>query len=222
MLLVVGGAHDAEARAAVDQLGGDRAALLDASDLSRPGWRLSPQTPRTGQIVASGRCMPVEAVKGVVVRRLAVHPQELAHVHEDDRAYVAAEMTALLAWWLSALAVPVLNRPAAGALCGPGWRPEQWRAFAARRGIPAVMIERTCTLAPPPQRAAAEAVVVGGVVLGDVPPAFGETARALAQAAGLELMSVAFDAHGALLAASGLPRLTPAIVTAVAAHVELA
>jgi hypothetical protein len=222
MLIVVGGARDAEARAAVDQLGRDRAALLDAADMSRPGWRLSPHAPRSGRVVAAGRAVAVEAIEAVLVRRLAVHPQELTHVHADDRDYVAAEMTALLAWWLCALAVPVLNRPAAGALCGPAWRPEQWCVFAARNGVPAIVMERSCSLALPPEPATAQAVVVGKRVLGDAPASVRQSARTLAKAAGLELMSAGFDAHGALVAASALPRLTPEIVGAIASEVGLA
>jgi hypothetical protein len=118
LLLVVAGAADDEARAAAAALG-TQAILLEPRDLSRPGWSLRPG--RTGgHIVAGGRHVDVEAISGVLTRRTAIYPEELTHVAETDRHYVAAEMTALLVWWLGTLPARVLNRPGCGAICGPG------------------------------------------------------------------------------------------------------
>ncbi|MES1206225.1 MAG: hypothetical protein ABUS79_09840 [Pseudomonadota bacterium] len=226
MLIVVGGANDAEARAAVAHLGPERAALLDANDLSRPGWRLLSRDPGGGQVVASGRVTPAPAIAGVVIRRLAVYPQELAHVHADDRAYVAAEMTATLAGWLSTATFPVLNRPGAGVLCGPGWRREQWLVAAAAAGIPAAGARRSTRAvavgAASGTRTDQRLCVVGDAVIGTASPSTRERCLALARAARVSFLSVALDEHGAVVDASGLPPLTPEVVEAVARQVGLA
>ncbi len=192
---------------------------MDAADLSRPGCCLSLRDPGGGTVVAGGVIVPVTAISGVLVRRQAVYSQELPHVHEDDRAYVAAEMTALLAWWLHALAVPVFNRPSGAMLSGPGWRAEQWRHFAASRGIPAAAVDRSSAepVSPPP--AACAVVVFGGRALTDTPACLATAAVALAAAAALDLLQVWFDEAGAVLGADGFPPLTPALVTAIAERV---
>jgi hypothetical protein len=226
MLLVIGGANDAEARAAVAHLGPGRAALLDATDLSRPGWRLLSRDPGGGQVVASGRVVAVTAIAGVVIRRLAVYPQELEHVHADDRAYVAAEMTAALAGWLSTATLPVLNRPCAGVLCGPGWRREQWLVAAARAGIPATSARRStrasATTPATDARATQHLSVIGDAVIGTASAPAREHGLALARAARVSFLSAAFDDDGALVDASGLPRLTSEVIEAVARHVGMA
>jgi hypothetical protein len=221
MLLVVGSARDVEARTAVDQFGPDHAVLLDAADLSRPGWRLSLKAPRTGAAIASGRLLPVEAISGVLVRRLAVYPQELPHVHADDRPYVAAEMTALLAWWLRALDLPVLNRPSAGGLCGPAWRTEHWRDVAARQQIPAAPVNRSSIGPRSVASPTTEVVVVGTTIIGEAPVGLQTHARRLAAAAGVTLFRAWFDTDGVLLGADCFPRLTPAVVGAIGAMVGL-
>ena len=67
----------------------------------------------------------------------AVGEAELAHVHEDDRSYAAAEMQAFLLAWLSSLECPVLNRPSPSNLGGPWWSLAQWVQRARRLGVAA-------------------------------------------------------------------------------------
>jgi hypothetical protein len=226
MLLIVGGTHDTDAHSAVARLelklGPRQAALLDAVDLSRPGWRLFANDPGDGAIVASGRVISVREVTAVLVRRMAVYSQELGHVHEDDRAYVASEMTALLAWWLRVVPVPVLNRPAGGAmLCGPGWRPERWRALASRLGFPVVRLRREISKPALLPVAVTEVVSVGDVIVGEAPRPMADCLLALARAAKVALLYAAFDRRGALVTAHTLPPLSEDLLEAVAQYAGL-
>ncbi len=225
MLLIIGGSYDAEARSAVAHLnarpGPQRAALLDAADLSHQGWRLPAKDPYSGSIVAEGKVRPISDITGVLVRRLAVYAEELHHVHEDDRAYVASEMTALLAWWLRVVQVPVLNRPAGGILCGPARRPEQWRVAARDMGFPVVRLRREATRSPILPAIRAEIVVVGDAIIGEAPRAQADCVLALSREANIALLYAGFDEFGALVTAHTLPRLSVELVEAVEHHVEL-
>jgi hypothetical protein len=225
MLLIIGGGNDAEARSAVAHLnarpGPRRAALLDAADLSSEGWRLLAKDPRGGSIVADGEVLPVCDVTGVLVRRLAVYPEELQHVHADDRAYVASEMTALLAWWLRVVPVPVLNRPAGGVLCGPGWRPEQFRVGARSLGFPVARLRRETIQLPILPAIHTEIVAVGDEIIGEAPKAQENCVLALSREAEVALLYAGFDEFGALVLVHPLPRLSVEVVEAVERHVAL-
>lgn len=221
MLLIVGGARDPEALAAVSALGPDRAVLSDATDLSRPGWNLHADRPAEGNIVAGGRPLSVSRLTGVLVRRLAVYPQELAHVHEADRDYVASEMTALLTWWLHAVPIPVVNRPAAGVLCGPGWRLEQWRAQAARMGYPVVDSIRSARPAESLPTTKTEVVVVGDNAAGHPPAHLADRVIALARAGNAPMLSASFGEEDLFLGAHPMPRLAPNVLAALTKHIRL-
>ena len=215
MLLVVAGAHDADAARLVDRLGPSRAALLAPVDLSRPGWRLMPHRADEGTIVAGGRVIPERQISAILVRRLAVYAEELAHVHVDDRSYVANEMNALLAWWLHAFARPVLNRPANGVLCGPFARPEQWQRAARRLGIPTASLVRTAELQPLPPPARYTVTVVGDMVVTDASAAITEEAARLACACAARVVSMSFDSAGLFLSGHCFPRFTDEIIRAI-------
>jgi len=221
MLVVIAAAHDEEAAAAVAAWGDGRAVLLQPRDLSQPGWSLVPGK-AGGSFVAAGQTIAVEAISGVLTRRLAVYPQELDHVTPEDRIYVAAEMTALLTWWLGTLAAPVLNRPGGGALCGPGFRTEQWLALAAALGMAVVPIARAVPgPLPPAAPPAAEVVVVAGTVVGMVSSALAKRACQLARAAGAALLWAGFDdpgRRGRLVTAHAMPRLAPPLIEALARY----
>jgi hypothetical protein len=162
-------------------------------------------------------------LKAILVRRLAVYPQELGHVHEDDRAYVASEMTALLAWWLHMVPVPVLNRPDRAALCGPGWRPEQWRVCAGRLGFPVVRLSRETESNRPVAfpDVTTELVLVGKLLVGEAQPLMAECLAALASAAKAPLLYGAFDANGALITAHTLPPLSHELLAKVMQYAGL-
>ena len=219
MLIAVGGAHDAQIDRLIDRLGPDRAARMAVKDLSSPGWRLGSDRPGEGVVVAGGRAIPVSQVTGVLVRRLAVYPHELTDVHEADRAYAAAELTALLMWWLTVLPAPVMNRPAKGVLCGPFGRPEPWLALGAELGLAVVSETRTRDLRPAPPAPRWTISVVGDTVIGAAPRNLGALAVRLAQGAGASVLRAAFDAAGRLMAADSFPPLDEPVIDAIAARV---
>jgi hypothetical protein len=140
VIIVLGSALDPAAAQLVTDLGQWRPAggarLVSAEDLGRPGWAFDPAAPSEGRLVAGGAVLPVAEVHAVVVRRPAVAAEELAWLDPADRQYGAAESNAFLVAWLSALPVPVLNRPSATCLCGPGWSRLHWRLAAERIGVP--------------------------------------------------------------------------------------
>ena len=96
--------------------------------------------------VVSGHVVATAEIAGVLTRLPCVTEHELPHIVPADRAYVATEMTAFLAFWLSELACPVLNRPTPACLTGPNWRPEQWVHAAAQLGMPVCPVHRQALL----------------------------------------------------------------------------
>jgi hypothetical protein len=191
-VLVVADERDAAAVALVERLGG-AGRLVVPADLSRPGWTYGSDVRLRAGTTAEGR-FRVDDLAAVVTRIAAVVPDQLPHVALADRAYVAAEMTAFLRAWLDGLPCPVLNPPTSLSLSGPAWTLEEWAMVAARVGVPFAPTLRAVRRNV--VRAAAEAgswraVVVGATVFGAGDEA--AHARALADAAGVGLLTVAFE-----------------------------
>jgi len=182
VLVVVASSRDRIAARLVTRWGADRAALLTCRDLSRPGWRYSPGAAGRSVAVTGERRVRASEIEGVLVRLPYVPVEELAHIVPADRSYVAREMTAFLTAWLSELPCRVVNRPSAVCLAGPGWGPEQWRQVARRLGLAVT----------PRGHRASRVTVVGERSLG-ADSGRGH-ARLLADAAGLALLDVRFDA----------------------------
>jgi hypothetical protein len=137
----------------------------------------------------------------------AVNPSELETIRIADRFYVAAEMTAFLIAFLSALPVRVLNRPCPGSISGPPWRPEQWIRAAALAGIPVMPARRSLRLAssnPPQTEAAAEVTVVGDHVIGSVDARLADWSCKLAREAGVGMLAAGFARHGGSYVLSGV------------------
>lgn len=184
--------------------------MLTAADLCMPGWRVLASDPAGSCAVVDGEIVPVSSITGVLVRLAAITEQDLPVITAADRGYAAREMTAFLAYWLSSLPCPVLNRPAASGLCGPGWRGERWVLAAARLGLPVTpRRHRTPPFGGDPPSAAAgglaavpapelvTATIVGDRCLGELDEIAAARARMLASAAGVDLLSVRFSGHGA-------------------------
>lgn len=133
MILVVASRVDDVAERLLSALPDD-AALLTSVDLSQPAWSVRPRE-ASSSFVAGGQKLESARVRGVVGMLPSIFEQELVDIAPDDRAYVAAEMTAFLVYWLSTLDCPKLNRPTAGCLSGPNWRPERWVVEAAGAGL---------------------------------------------------------------------------------------
>jgi hypothetical protein len=178
VLLVLASASD-QIAAAFTRASAGRARLVTAADLSTPGWQAT--VPARGPAVAAvgGQQVPSTALDGVLVRLDLVRPHDLPHIVAADRAYVAAEMTAFLRYWLTLLDCPVLNPPGGACLSGPGWPAEQWLHAAAGAGLAA-----TAT----PGQPVDSVTVVGDRVLG--PARLHAVARALSRATGTPLLQV--------------------------------
>jgi len=144
-----------------------------------------------------GKKVKQSEIRGVVTRLQWVWEGELRDIVSDDRAYVAAEMSAFLLCWLSGLTCPVLNRPTPGCLNGPGWVREQWTAAASKAGIPVQPIRRRAVLASsagelqesPP----VTVTVAGEQCFGKADESLFDQARRLADIADVDLLSVQFS-----------------------------
>lgn len=107
-------------------------------DLSSSGWRSVVGRPELATAAAGGRVLRAEQIAAVWCRLPGITPQELTHLHADDREFAAREMHAFLRAWLSQLGGRVCNEPDSTSLAGPAWLPMRWRWLAARSGIPTV------------------------------------------------------------------------------------
>jgi hypothetical protein len=196
MLVVVGSRHDPGAGAIVREWERWDAALLSCEDLSAPGWRLYSDEHEESRAVVGGKIVRERDIRGVLVRRPCVLQQELNYIAPADREFVAAEMNAFLVAWLTRLECRVLNRPRGTALCGPGWRPQQWALAAARIGMQPASIQWKTPPRSKPARgrdsvpAPLEIVVVGDRCFGNASEGEATDARRLAAAAGVGLLGV--------------------------------
>lgn len=203
VLVILASRHDVGARSLAAGWAAYGAALLTAEHLSVAGWRHSLDGSLEDRAVVSGRLVASGEIAGVLTRWPAVFPQELSHIAPQEREYVAAEMTAFLRSWLTQLRCPVLNRPSAGSLIGPAWRPEQWVHAAARLGIPVRPVRRhvvfTSGAAPPVPVPAAHTTVtvIGGRCFGEAHPTLVHHALRLGAATGVALLDVHFNGSGA-------------------------
>src|SRR5262249_10347233 len=139
----------------------------------------------------------------------------LVHVAPEDRAFVAAEMSAFLFAWLSQLECRVLNRPRGISLCGPNWQPLQWTLAAARAGLAVAPVRRNVPdrsrAARGEQRAHVEALVVGERCIGAIGADQQAGALRLAAAAGTGLLALWFAPRTKrFVAASAMPSLAGA------------
>jgi len=219
LTIVLARQHDAVARALVDRWGPGLARLMTPDDLSTAGWRQRFPPDGTQRVVASGEVLDQSAVAGVVVLLPLVSDLDLPHIRFDDRAYVAAEMSAFLRAWLTSLECPVLNKPSSLSLSGPGWRPEQWALAADRLGIRARAVRRVVAASngwtEDMSRDGASVTVVGPRALGIVDDALLRASEALAKDAGVELASFRFSSSrpdAELLSASLWPDISSELV----------
>ena len=202
VILVVANRRDAPARAFVERYAAHGVCLLTPADLSIAGWYHRLGDIDTAVAVVAGHSLAARDIVGVVTRLPCVVEEDLGHITPIDRAYVAAEMNAFLRFWLQALPCPMLNRPTPLSLSGPLWRHEKWVHTAARLGMLVTPARRrvVCALAPPTPAHLPSAVstvtIVGQRSVGDVDQVLATQARALADAAGVDLLAVQFSAPG--------------------------
>lgn len=200
MLVVLASRFDQASARLAERWAAHGARLMTPDDLSKPGWRDLHASPSPGDATAivSGERVRVGDIQGVLVRLPAVSVEELGHIVADDREYVAAEMTAFLASWLSRLRCPVLNRPTPLCLCGPFWRVEKWLHSAARLRVPVAPYRRhssgAASLASTVSRQTTlqTAVVVGDRCLGIDDPSISRNALLIARSAGTGFLQLDF------------------------------
>jgi len=201
-LVIVAGDRDVDARDfAADKVSAG-ALLLVPRDFSRPGWRFQPGDPAGTVAVVGERRFRLAEAGGVLVRLAGVAPVDLPHIHFEDRAYVAAEITAFLLALLTRIDVPVLNRPTPQCLCGPAWQESKWRRVAATLGLPVIPLEmraaRDLAFEPGAEHATAVRVaVVGERCIGAPNADLARAAVALAKRADTAMLTVEFDGAGA-------------------------
>ena len=218
---MLGSRYDLTAQQLVERWTAHGACLLTCEDLSLAGWGYSLTDPSTATAVIGGRKVGLSEIKGVVTRLPWVTELELVSISSADRAYVAAEMSAFLAFWLSDLNCPVLNRPTPGSLNGPPWQQEQWIFTAARVGMRVPSVRHHLTLnsaATVHEQAGASTTVtvVGNRCLGQADRSLLERSRLLAEAANVELLGIQFSDPGpdaTFLSATVYPEITSIEVT---------
>jgi hypothetical protein len=217
MLVVVASRHDSVAQDLVRRWAPFDAALLSCEDVSTQGWRFRPGDCLDSVAVISGQRVPARQIRGILTRRPSILQEELWHIADSDRAYVAAEMNAFLLAWLSGLSCPTLNRPTSLCLSGPNWRPEQWLQAAHLAGITIQPLHRSVAITLSPEnpiaehQRIAEVTVIGKRCCGAANKKLRQLARRLAQVAGVGLLGVRFNisgTHPCFLAANLWPDLS--------------
>jgi hypothetical protein len=124
-----------------------------------------------------------EEVDAVVTALPWVRPYDLPHVVEDDREYVAQEMTSFLLAWLEELDCPIVDRATSLSPAGCGRSAFEWAAIAASVRVGADPRWSGPTIA---------VTVVGGRAVGAVPFMLAEAAEAVALAAACSLVTLRF------------------------------
>lgn len=197
MIVILGSRHDTAAAELLTEWSG--AALCSAEDLVHAGWVWPLDGSRPRRWVVRGRPVSDREVSGVFVRRSAVYPEELASIHPDDRAYMAAEAQAFVSALLATTAARVVNPVRDGAFGEETLRGEWLAAAAARSGV-ALAPHRSSSERPAAPRAARELVeVVDGHACSGASPHRRSAAVRLAAALGLTWALVAFDGRGRAL-----------------------
>lgn len=117
------------------------ASLVTCADLASAPLNLCYPNFDASTITVSGNSVSVGRLAGVVNLLPVVLPREISFYDEAEREYQAAEMHALLTFFLSSLACPVINRATAMSLTGPFFNPFGWRQLAHSLGMPLAKIE---------------------------------------------------------------------------------
>ena len=198
MILVLANRWDGAAQQFADRYRPRGVRLVTPDDLSHSGWSYSIQDIARSRAIVAGSSIDSTRIRGVLTRLARVSEDDVPHIVPDDRTYVAAEMSAFLLAWLSALPCPVLNRPTPVCLSG-GWRRhEQWVHMAFRLGIPVAPLRQRVNLSRARRTAAAppssvSVTLVGQRLLGCRNAGLAARTRALARAAGIDFLTVRFS-----------------------------
>ena len=196
MLLILASRVDEGAERLAAAMPSGSAALVTPADLSESGWQVDSAALEGAVFVAGGRLVEARTITGVVCLLPYVFDRELVQIEPESRPYVAAEVTAFLRYWLTVLDCPKLNPPSASCLSGPGWRLERWHMAAVAAGLPTrPLVRRTSGQGGSPKLGNGHGVtvtVVGETCVGSCDAALTAQARALADMAEVDLLSVHF------------------------------
>lgn len=203
MLVIVASRYDRHAQMLVSRHG--EARLLTSEDLSSRGWRFELGGSGDSFAVIGGEVVNRRDVEGVLTRLPCVFAGDLLNIVPEDRGYVAAEMTAFLAAWLSNLKCSVLNRPTPLCLSGPFLRREKWVHIAAHLGIPVVPVNRHAPTSvdettSPASPGLVSVSLVGEACVGEADERLASQTRALAHSVRVNLLRARFTspAEGSL------------------------
>jgi hypothetical protein len=194
-LVLIANAWDEDADAFVARHADAGAILLAPRDLSRTGWQFRTDDPAAAAVVADERRFRLDDVGGVLMRLAAVTEDDLPHIHAEDQAFVAAELSAFLLALLTQANVPVVNRPTPQCLCGPAWSDARWRKAAAGLGLPVKPLQWRATHGGDPgveEQALLTVAVVGDACFGAGGERLADGCRALAKRAEAEMLTVDF------------------------------
>ncbi len=169
------------------------------------GWvhRLRDESLSTEMTLPDGKQVHSSELAGVLNRMTAVSSASLLLITPEDRYYVTHEFQAFFLSWLTALPVPVLNRPTPFGLSGRLRHVSEWAWLASKAGLPNRGYRQSSD--QPPLEWGAHVrltdagtptttlVVVGDRVTGPpAPPQIEEGCLRLSKLSGAELLGVEF------------------------------
>jgi hypothetical protein len=143
VILVIAGDGDAGAEALVAELAPLPATAVGCLDFVAGRSSLRHPDFDASTLTVGGCRLSVGAITGVVNALAAVVPAALTVYDVEEREYQAAELHALLVYFLTALRCPVINRPSRLGLVGPVLNPLGWFHLARAAGLPVVVGEVT-------------------------------------------------------------------------------
>ena len=164
----------------------------DIADLSSAGWQYVVGRPDLATAYASSHVLTADRITAVLCRISSVLPQDIQHVHADDRAFAAAEMNAFLRAWLAQFKGARCNEPNSTSLAGPAWHPMRWRWLAAQLGVPSVAASFSAPDDGVASRGLVTALVAGDQVIGTQDPTLVRHSLRIARAVHSALLAVRF------------------------------
>ena len=135
MILILASIADTHAVSFAGEFNGS-ASVLTLNDLARGPIRLFHPDFEASTITVEGRTISVREISAVLNLLPAVMARELVMYPEEERSYQAAEMRALLIFFLSSLSCKVIPRATPMSFSGPVQNPAAWLAAAESAGIP--------------------------------------------------------------------------------------
>ncbi len=196
MIVVVGSRHDPVAMRLSTHW--PDAALCRAEDLTSPGWVWPLDEAGARTWVIGGRAIADRSVTGVFLRRSAVYPEELRWVHEQDRAYMASEATAMLTFVLATTDARVVNPESDSAFGEDALDAPHWMAAAEMLGVLVRPFRCRSHAGAAKTRGCVWLEWADGEVLGEAPAAWSERVARHARSLGLGWARYGLDARGRL------------------------